>query len=173
MLRSQLINLYLPLLLGCTATVDPPKDNSITAALQKATVVSVGDGDTFRAEDDSGETIQSRVASIDSPEKQQAWGPEAMQRLKQLLPNRQAIALQEITTDRYGQTIAEAYVNGKSVGLQLVSEGYAVVYDRYLESCTETESEYLAMEEQAKEKRLNNWSQDATVMPWELRRRNR
>ena len=81
--------------------------------------------------------------------------------------------MREVTTDRYGRTIAEAYINGQSVGLQLVSEGYAVVYDRYLDSCPETESEYLAAEEQAQEKRLNYWSQGAIVMPWEFRRKNR
>lgn len=67
-------------------------------------------------------------------------------------------------------TIAEAYVNNQSGGLKLVSEGYAVVYVHYLDSCAETESEYLAVEEQAKERRLNDWSQDAKVMPWEFRR---
>ncbi|WP_233501898.1 hypothetical protein [Acaryochloris thomasi] len=47
----------------------------------------------------------------------------ATQRLKQLHPIGQTIALREITGDRYGRTVAEA---GESVGLQLVSEGYAV-----------------------------------------------
>ena len=88
-----------------------------------------------------------------------------------MLPNGQAIALREITTDRYGRTVAEAYANGKSVGLQLVGEGYAVVYDRYLDGCSEKEGEYLAAEEQAKEQRLNYWSQGAPVMPWDFRRR--
>lgn len=66
--------------------------------------------------------------------------------------------------------MAEIYSGGKSVGLQLVREGYAVVYHRYLDGCSETEDQYLAAEEEARSQRRNFWSQSDPVMPWDYRR---
>ncbi|WP_238549316.1 thermonuclease family protein [Acaryochloris marina] len=68
------------------------------------------------------------------------------------------------------RTVAEIYSGGTSVGLQLVREGYAVVYHRYLDGCSESEDQYIAAEEEARTQRLNFWSQSNPVMPWEYRR---
>jgi micrococcal nuclease len=85
--------------------------------------VSTGDGDTFRASPPNRQTITIRLGCVDAPESSQAWGSEAAQRLKQLLPKGQAIALRKIGTDRYGRVVAEVFVQGQSVGLQMVSQG--------------------------------------------------
>jgi micrococcal nuclease len=131
-------------------------------------VVSVGDGDTFRAKTQSGKAITVRIACTDAPETRQAFGTEASKRLKQLLPIGSAIELKIGDTDRYGRTVAEAIANGQSVGLQLIREGYAVAYRQYLRGCDA--QAYLAAEETARAQRLNFWSQENPVMPWDFRR---
>lgn len=139
------------------------------ANLPTATVISVGDGDTLRVQL-QGADVTIRVACVDAPERNQAFGPEAGQRLQQLLPSGQAVAVRAIEQDRYGRTVAEVYRNGQSVGLQLVQEGYAVVYTQYLQGCAATADQYRQAEVVARAGRLNFWSQANPVMPWDFRR---
>jgi len=66
--------------------------------------------------------------------------------------------------------VAEIYTNGQNINLQLVREGHAVVYTQFLHRCPDTRNALLAAEEQAQQQRLNYWSQDNPVMPWDYRR---
>lgn len=135
-----------------------------------AEVISVGDGDTIRASV-AGESVTVRLACIDTPETAQTpWGKEASDRLKQLLQRDDRIELRVETTDRYGRTVAEIFEDGKSVNLQMVEEGQAVVYRRYLSGCAETSDRYLEAEAEAREQKLGFWNQDAPLMPWDFRR---
>jgi micrococcal nuclease len=155
------------------STSPPPKQENLPTAQDqnqqnRYTIFSVGDGDTFRAKTQSGKAITVRIACTDAPETRQAFGTEASQRLKQLLPVGSAIELKIGDTDRYGRTVAQAIANGQSVGLQLIREGYAVAYRQYLRGCDA--QAYLAAEETARSARLNFWSQEKPVMPWDFRR---
>lgn len=171
---SPIFSLLLPpLLLGCSS---PPstKTNAIAPAnTTPATILRTGDGDTLKVRSQNSTSSKVRVGCIDAPESNQEYGPEASQRLKSLLPSGATIELREITTDQYDRTVAEIYSEGKSVGLQLVREGYVVVYHRYLDGCSETADQYIAAEEEARSKRLNFWSQPSPVMPWDFRRGKR
>jgi micrococcal nuclease len=151
-----------------SSTSDSIASEKVLIQPLRYTVVSVGDGDTFRAKTQSGQPITVRIACTDAPETRQVFGTEASQRLKQLLPIGSAIELKIGDTDRYGRTVAEAIASGQSVGLQLIREGYAVAYRQYLTGCDA--QAYLAAEEQARSQRLNFWSQDNPVMPWDFRR---
>lgn len=134
------------------------------------TVVSVGDGDTLRLRT-QGKTITIRLGCIDAPETaQKPWGQQSAARLKQILPPSTAVRVREIDRDRYGRTVAELYLGDRSVNLQMVSEGQAVVYRQYLSGCASTKSQYLQAEDLAKQKRLGFWNQPSPVMPWDFRR---
>lgn len=138
-----------------------------------AEVVSVGDGDTLRASV-AGETVTVRLSCIDAPETAQTpWGLAARDRLKQLLQQGDRVELRVETTDRYGRTVAEIFERGVSVNLQLVEEGQAVVYRKYLSGCSETSDRYLEAEAQARDRRLGYWNQNDPVMPWDFRKGER
>lgn len=137
--------------------------------LPTATVVSVGDGDTLRIQGQDG-PVTIRVACIDAPETNQAFGPEASLRLRQLLSTGQPVEVRAIERDRYDRTVAEIYSGSQSVGLQLVREGYAVVYTQYLSGCAATASDYRQAEAEARNARRNFWSQTNPTMPWDFRR---
>ncbi|WP_225885210.1 thermonuclease family protein [Leptolyngbya sp. KIOST-1] len=137
--------------------------------LPTATVVSVGDGDTLRVQGPEG-TITLRLACVDAPETNQAFGPEAALRLRQLLPTGQSVTVRAIERDRYDRTVAEIYSGGQSVGLQLVREGYAVVYTQYLDGCAATAADYRQAEAAARAAGLNFWSQPQPTLPWDFRR---
>ena len=73
---------------------------------------------------------------------QQPWGQLASARLKELLPVGQPVQLRVVDKDRYGRTVAEVYRNGRSVNLQMVTEGQAVVYRQYLDQYGSVELHY-------------------------------
>ena len=156
--------LVLPLLLSLTPAL---------AQNTPATVVSIGDGDTLRIRQ-SGQVTTIRLSCVDAPERAQSpWGQQSTSRLKQLLPAGKAVQVREITRDRYSRTVAELYVGRRSVNLQMVQEGQAVIYRQYLSGCAATKDEYLQAEAQARQKRLGFWNQKLPVMPWDDRRGKR
>ncbi len=179
--------LLLPLLLlmlGCQSSSNstntsqeqnPPQPSQSplpleTSNLLEATVISTGDGDTLRVNLE-GENTTIRLACIDAPETTQSpWGSQSRDRLQELLPKGQVVKLREIEQDRYGRTVAEVYVGTKSINLQMVEEGQAVVYRQYLNSCSDTQQLYLDAETKAQEQKLAFWNQDNPTMPWDFRK---
>lgn len=119
--------------------------------------------------DQAGQTITLRLGCIDSPETDQPGGQAPTDRLRQLLPRDQQIQLIPIDVDRYGRTVAVVFANGRSVNLQMVKEGHAVVYPQYLSGCPNSRDELLAAENEARSARLGIWVQANPVMPWEWR----
>lgn len=98
------------------------------------TVKSVYDGDTLTASCPSGE-VKVRVFGIDAPEMgQEPWGDRSREAMRGLLPRRDAIRLQVVDQDRYGRTVAKVLVNDRDVGLEMVHQGRAVVYEQYNDS---------------------------------------
>ena len=75
-----------------------------------------------------------RLLNVDAPEtvdpnsEVECLGPEASQRLKELLPEGSTVdlAFDDERTDRYGRTLAGVYADGELVNAQLASEGLAV-----------------------------------------------
>ena len=45
------------------------------------------------------------------------------------------VGIRRITTDRYGRTVAELFVNGSNVQKQLVAAGHADIYWKYAHQC--------------------------------------
>jgi micrococcal nuclease len=136
---------------------------------QMPQVISTGDGDTLRVRVD-GQPVTVRLACVDAPETNQPYGAEAANRLQSLLPAGTLVEMRVVDTDRYGRTVAEIFKNRQSVGLQLVAEGYAVVYQDYLSGCAPNEQAYLQAEANARSHQLNFWSQTNPILPWDFRR---
>jgi micrococcal nuclease len=142
---------------------------AIAQTTEQAQVISVGDGDTIRVSD-RDRILTIRLACIDAPETSQPWGKAATNRLRQLLPQGQSVQIREIELDRYGRTVAEIFVgNSSSVNLQMVAEGSAVVYRKYLNNCFATKDRYLQAEAIAQQQHLGLWSQAEPQMPWNFR----
>ena len=98
-------------------------------------ITSCYDGDTCTSS--TGEKI--RLACIDTPELRGKYADpvpakEARDYLRELVVSRQ-VAIRRITTDRYGRTVAELFVDGSNVQQQLVASGHASIYWRYADQC--------------------------------------
>jgi len=136
-----------------------------------AVITRVVDGDTLRIRYE-GEEMPVRLLCIDAPERGQApWGDRAKQRLRAIVPENTIVQIRDDGLDRYGRLLAEVFVSGVSVNLQLVQEGMAAVPRQYLGNCDEPDR-YLSAEIQAQQNRRGLWSQEQPVMPW-IYRKNR
>ena len=161
-------------LVGTRAVADlpsptPPPPPLSAPVLPTGAVISVGDGDTLRMAY-QGKPVTVRLACVDAPETGQTpYGPAARDRLRELLPRATEISFREVDRDRYGRIVAEVFVEGTSVNLKLVQEGQAVVYRQYLSGCPESRETLLAAEAQARRAKLNFWSQEDPLMPWDYR----
>ena len=138
------------------------------AARLAGSIISTGDGDTLRA-NLNGTPTTIRLGCIDAPEKRQRYGATSAARLAGLLPRGTAIELRVMDLDRYGRTVGEIYVGGRSVNLQLVQEGAAVAYREYLKKCDKPA--FLQAEAAAKSSRLGFWSQTQICLPKDFRKK--
>jgi endonuclease YncB( thermonuclease family) len=138
------------------------------AAGYRATVLSVGDGDTLRVQAGS-RSITIRLACIDAPETAQSpWGQQSRAYLMQRLPRGRQVSIQPHTTDRYGRTVAEV-ISDININLVMVEDGQAFAYRRYLSGCNA--KEYLDAEYRASRHRYGVWQQEGGIIrPWDFRR---
>jgi micrococcal nuclease len=158
----------LPTVLSMTFTLVPIAP--VLARPLTGTVLSVGDGDTIRASL-NGKPTTIRLACIDAPELAQSpHGQAARQRLQQLLPAGTPIKVEVSATDRYNRQVAQVNNGSTQINLALATEGHAVVYRQYLNSCPTLRSQLLAAETQARQNRVAFWGQTNPIMPWDFRR---
>lgn len=102
---------------------EAPRDASSNIA---CIVATLADGDSFTCADGR----QVRLLLIDTPELAQApWGPMAMRQLESLVrPGTQVrLQLDRTPVDRYGRTLAYAWVDTVMVNEAMVANGWAVV----------------------------------------------
>jgi len=150
-----------PLAAGQAAVAAP-------AASYRATVLTVGDGDTLRVQA-GGRSITIRLACIDAPETAQApWGQQSRAYLMQRLPRGRQVSIQPHTTDSYGRTVAEV-ISEININLVMVEDGQAFAYRRYLSGCDS--KDYLDAEFRASRHRYGVWQQKGGITrPWDFRR---
>ncbi|MCP9887838.1 thermonuclease family protein [Cyanobium sp. ATX 6A2] len=138
---------------------------------QRTTVISIGDGDTIRVQQD-GRKITVRLACIDAPEMaQNPHGQRARDYLQLRVPIGSQVQLDVKTTDRYGRTVAEV-ITGTNINLAMVEDGQAFAYRQYLDQCNGRE--YLEAEDRASRRRLGVWQVPGGITkPWDFRRTRR
>jgi endonuclease YncB( thermonuclease family) len=139
-----------------------------TARTIRATVLSIGDGDTLRVREGS-RTLNVRLACIDAPESSQApHGASARTQLQALAPVGSAVELRVKATDRYDRSVAEISSNGRNLNQALVASGAAFVYWQYIQGCDR--QTYSRLENEARLRGLGVWGVRGGVQrPWEYR----
>lgn len=125
-LRSTAIGLLNVMLLGASAPA---------VALEFVTIRSCYDGDTCRTT--TGERI--RLACIDTPELRGKLADPipataARDHLRELVVGR-SVRLRRITTDRYGRTVGELFVDGTNVQQAMVASAHAEILWKYASQC--------------------------------------
>ena len=142
--------------------------NATASEVLHGEVVGISDGDTL--------TIlvmerprKIRLAEIDTAERGQPWASKARQALSDKVFRRQ-IEVRVVDTDRYGRTVGHVWLGGRHVNREMVREGHAWVYERYLQDETLLEDEA-----HARDSGIGLWSlpEAQHVPPWTWRRNER
>lgn len=110
-----------------------------------------------------------RLTEIDTPERAQPWGTRARQALADKVFRRQVRILPE-GYDRYDRLLGKIYLDGRDINREMVREGHAWAYRRYL-----TDQSLLEDERHARQAGAGLWSLPLAqhVPPWEWRRGER
>lgn len=127
-------------------------------------VVSVTDGDTIVVLIDRV-SVKVRLDGIDAPERRQAYGNAARERVAALTFGK-VVTLHTKGTDRYGRTIAMVIADERSVNVAMVREGLAWHYREYSK-----DDELAKAEAEAKAAKRGLWADEMPVAPWEFRKR--
>jgi endonuclease YncB( thermonuclease family) len=136
--------------------------------------VGVVDGDTLRILTAEKQLLRVRVAWIDAPESSQAFGQRAKQAMSSLVFGKD-VELRFYTVDRYGRLVCMVFVDGQDAGLELIKEGFAWAYAKYLpEASVAIRQSYAAAEATARARAIGLWADnDEPVPPWEFRKREK
>lgn len=135
----------------------------------RLTGARVVDGDSIRIPTANGQEVDIRLASIDAPESQQAFGQEAAAYLESLTQGRELIGWRT-GTDRYERLLTFVFVEQPDgelfeINAQMIRAGYAWHYRQYSSNPVLD-----SFEREAQTARIGLWnSAEQPVPPWEFR----
>jgi micrococcal nuclease len=134
------------------------------------------DGDTCTLADKT----KVRLAGIDAPEKKgtmggtgQSGSEAAAVALRERLVGKTGITMSIHDRDRYGRTVGEFCVDGRSVNVDMVREGVATVYRGKVKKKTIDMAALDTAENEAKVERKGLWADGAVQDPSDYRKKLR
>jgi len=132
------------------------------------TVHYVVDGDTAYIAA-GNRILKIRFASIDAPESKQPFGDVSRVALQKMIGGKR-VTLKVYGEDHYGRTIADVYIQGKWINLEMVKGGFAWVYRKYNHS-----KRMLAAEKRARIMKKGLWKLplNKRMPPWQWRKQHR
>jgi endonuclease YncB( thermonuclease family) len=133
------------------------------AEILEGRVVGVHDGDTVTLLMAGNRQIKVRLAQIDAPESDQAFGQRSKQSLSDLVFNK-TIRVEKETIDKYGRTVGTLLVDGIDANREQIKRGMAWAYRKYLR-----DPSLLQVEEEARQAKVGLWSDPNPMPPWEYR----
>ena len=128
-------------------------------------VSSITDGDTLRIINSQGESQVIRLYGIDAPERDQPYGSQATNALRQKLSNAQVRIVQQ-DIDDYGRYIGTIYLDERNINLELVAQGHAWWYEFFAPTNRELEQ----AQSDAQDRNLGLWNSPKPIDPYEWRR---
>ena len=131
--------------------------------LEDLQIKKIVDGDTVHVFHQD-ETYKVRLIEIDAPERNQPYGKESTKYLKSLLKEG-SVDVEISGTDRYGRKLGRLYWKGRDINQEMVTAGYAWVYDDYV-----TDKSFYENQSKARELRKGLWKDLNPTPPWKWRR---
>jgi endonuclease YncB( thermonuclease family) len=126
-------------------------------------VVGVIDGDTIDVLDQYYQKHRIRLAEIDAPEKNQAFGYRAKETLSRKVFG-QDVVVRSTKKDHYNRDIGQVYVGAKYINLEMVEEGMAWWYRQYGK-----DPRFGLAEDKARKYSKGLWIDPIATAPWDYR----
>ncbi len=145
---------------------------AMAAQMINGMVREVFDGDTLLMVTRQEGQLKVRLYGIDAPETRkpdragQPYGDQAKRVLKYKLLGRE-VQLEVRERDQYNRVVAVVRQGRRDINAEMVAEGMAWAYRRYLEG--PYASEYIQLEERARRRHQGLWRQPNPQSPWEYR----
>lgn len=136
----------------------------LTAADLEGKVVAITDGDTLTVLVDKDQ-VKVRLDGIDAPERRQAFGTQAREKLAELTFGK-SVTVEGNKKDRYGRTIGRVLVGGQDASLAMLEAGLAWHYKAYSKDATLSRAEA-----DARNALKGLWADPEPIAPWEFRKR--
>jgi micrococcal nuclease len=127
-------------------------------------IVRYIDGDTVLI-DDHNQTFSLRIADIDAPEINQAYGKKSKRALMQICEHTQ-IHIQLIGHDKYHRKIGRLQCNQTWISEFMVKNGHAWFYQHYSK-----DKQLMLAEQNAHKHKIGLWESDSAIPPWEWRQK--
>ncbi len=128
-----------------------------------AKVIAVMDGDTIMVLR-GNQKIKVRMANIDAPEKDQAFGKQSRDSLLEMV-GKKTVQIDSQAVDQYGRIVGQIKVDGLDVNQQQVKRGMAWEYSHY-----HTDKTYIGLQSDAQQARRGLWTQTSPQAPWQWRK---
>jgi endonuclease YncB( thermonuclease family) len=133
------------------------------AEILEGRVIGVHDGDTVTLLMEGNQQVKIRLAQIDAPESDQAFGQRSKQSLSDMVFNKN-IRVEKETIDKYGRTVGTIFVDGLDANREQIKRGMAWAYRKYLH-----DQSLLQVEDEARRAKVGLWSDPNPMPPWEYR----
>ena len=131
--------------------------------LESLKIKKVVDGDTVHVFYQD-EIYKIRLTEIDAPERDQPYGSDSTEYLKGLLKEGK-VDVDISGIDRYGRKLGRLYWKDMDINRELVSAGYAWVYDQYV-----TDDTFYENQSKARNSKKGLWQDQNPVEPWNWRK---
>lgn len=138
----------------------------------EGTVRAVYDGDTLLLATREKSRLKVRLYGIDAPETRkpdrpgQPYGDMSRQALMSKVKGRRVTA-EIVELDQYRRAVAVIRCDGRDINREMVAEGMAWAYRRYLQGTYA--SEYIRSETGARARRAGLWNESNPRPPWDFR----
>ena len=126
-------------------------------------VVAVDRVDQIQVMKDIGKVETVRLYGIHSPGEPQPFGKTATQYMKKRVLGK-IVRVDPLIVDPYNRVIAWVYLDGECLNKELLTQGMAWWYRKYLPF----ETGLAALEEEARKAKRGLWADPAPIPPWEF-----
>lgn len=148
------------------ARIDPSRRPSVNdEGVFEGSLLWVTDGDSLRASV-RGRDTEIRLADVDAPEREQAYGWKAKLQLIDLVRDKHLLIVPR-DVDQYGRIVAYVWAGEVAVNRELVARGSAWFYAKYAEN-----DAFYHVEQEARSANRGLWALpiEDRKEPWEWRR---
>lgn len=138
------------------------------AGVIQGKVVDLGWGDSITVLDAQSKQQRVRLLGIDAPEKDQAFGPSARQKLSTLVFGK-TVTVKYQKVDRSGRPLGKVLVGATDINLEMLKSGMAWYYTNDRDLPETDRPLYATAEREAKAAERGLWQDESPVSPWEFR----